>query len=76
MAERVRFELTRPFRVYTRWPELRRLNVAAHLLIRLQKLSHIPGNGTAMACLRPRLPPELRFATDRLVEAVALCTTN
>src|ERR1019366_2934931 len=47
------------------WRELRLLNAAVHLLMRSQKLSHIPGSGTAMACLRPRLPPELRFATDR-----------
>jgi transposase InsO family protein len=47
------------------WRELRLLNAAVHRLIRSQKLSHIPGSGTAMACLRPRLPRELRFATDR-----------
>jgi transposase InsO family protein len=48
------------------WPEPRRLNAAAQLLLQLQTFSHIAGGNTATPYFRPQLPHELEFATDRL----------
>jgi hypothetical protein len=46
------------------WPEPRRLNAAAQLLLQSQTFSHIAGANTATPYFRPQLPHELEFATD------------
>ena len=48
------------------WVDSRRLRGAVHLDLRPRASTHIAGDSTAMACFRPRLPPKLVFATDRL----------
>ena len=64
-SSRITRPITTNIGVTPGWPEPRRLNAAAQLLLQSQTFSHIAGGNTATPYFRPQLPHELVFATDR-----------